>query len=271
MPEIKRAAADNAARDGVSTRELVDYWDERSTSYFKGVAGELSDERRGAWVRLFDALVEERPDGNIPRVLDLGCGPGFFSVIFAARGFEVSAIDMSAAMIERARQNLEAESLADRVECYQGDFTSLPFADNMFDLAVARNVTWLMRDPEAAYAEWLRVLAPGGKLLVFDANWYYYLASPEADAKRKACPKGDALEGWDEEAQATSDEEERCEEMTRKLPLSSVLRPAWDLETLARLGASSVRADEGVWRDLWTESEQVCYAYAPLFLVEAVK
>lgn len=259
------------ASNAVSTKELVDYWDERSTSYFKGVVGELSDGRRDAWEHVFDAIFGEWADGRALRVLDLGCGPGFFSVIFAVRGHKVTAVDMSAAMIGRARQNLEAESLAGEVEFHQGDVTTLPFDDNAFDLAVSRNITWLMRDPEGAYAEWLRVLAPGGKLLVFDANWYYYLFDSEVDAVRKACMEDNVLEGWDEEAQATSDEEKRCEEMARKLPLSSVLRPKWDLEVLTRLGISAVRADESVWQDVWTASEQAYYAYAPMFLVEAVK
>lgn len=259
--------ADNA----VSTRELVEYWDGRSTSYSKNIIGELSDGRRDAWEGMFDALLEKPSDGNSLRVLDLGCGPGFFSVIFAARGYDVVAVDMSTAMIERARQSLDEASLAHKVEFHQGDFTSLPFPDNSFDLAVARNVTWLMRDPEGAYAEWLRVLVPGGKLIVFDANWYYYLFDSDANEARRACQEGKVLEGWDKEAQATSDEEKRCEEMARKLPLSAVVRPAWDIDVLSRLGVSLVRTDEGVWRDLWTKSEQSYYAYAPLFLVEAVK
>ena len=255
----------------VSTRELVDYWDGRSTSYYKNITGELSDERRSSWERVFDALLAETLDGCQFRALDLGCGPGFFSVIFAARGYDVTAVDMSAAMIERARQSLQAAALAHKVEFHQGDFTSLPFPDNTFDLAVARNVTWLMREPEGAYAEWLRVLAPGGKLIVFDANWYLYLFDSDVDVARGACQDGKVLEGWDPAAQATSDEEKRCEEMARKLPLSPVIRPAWDLDVLSRLGASRVRADEDVWRDVWTKSEQTYYAYAPLFLVEAVK
>ena len=259
------------AKGTVSTQELVEYWDERSTSYFNGVEGELSDGRRDAWNHVLNGLLEKQVCDRTLHVLDLGCGPGFFSVIFAALGCQVTAVDMSAAMIERARQSLEAESLVEKVEFHQGDAASLPFADNTFDLAVSRNITWLMRDPESAYAEWLRVLVPGGRLAVFDSNWYLYLFDSEVDAKRRECVEGHVLEGWDEDAQATPDEEKRCEEMAKKLPLSSVLRPAWDLEVLTRLGASSSRTDESVWRGVWTASEQEYYAYAPMFLVEAIK
>ncbi len=128
-----------------------------------------------------------------------------------------------------------------------------------------------MRDPEGAYCEWLRVLKPNGVLAVFDANWYLYLFDLEIAEKRKSDMANNALEGWDEDAQATSDEEKRSEEIARSLPLSPVVRPAWDLEVLDRLGAADVVADENVWQRVWTENEHSYYASSPQFLVKAVK
>ena len=151
------------------------------------------------------------------------------------------------------------------------DLQSLPFPDDTFDLCASRNVTWLMRNPREAYAEWLRVLKPGGKLVAYDANWYRYLVNPEVAAKRAEDREANVLEGWDEDARATSDEEKRCEELARSLPLTPILRPAWDIETLNELGVAWCRADEGAWRRIWTESEQLYYGATPLFMVEAVK
>ena len=48
---------------------------------------------------------------------------------------------------------------------------SLPFDDNSFDCIISRNVTWTLLDTKQSYQEWLRVLRPGGKILIFDANW----------------------------------------------------------------------------------------------------
>ena len=258
------------------TEEIVGYWNGRATSYHNGVTGELKDNRRNAWERVLDAAVlpeitTAQLEGRSPRVIDLGCGPGFFCVIFAARGCTVDAIDTSESMLACARESLRAESLLDQVTLHRGDISTLPFPDNTFDIAIARNVTWLMRDPLATYREWLRVLAPGGKLLVFDANWYRYLVDADIDAARRADQDGNVLEGWDAESQATSEEERRCEEIAAKLPMTPILRPAWDVESLLQLGASSVRTDEDIWRLLWTESEQAYYSSSPMFLVEAVK
>lgn len=264
----------NAKSDGLMD-EIVDYWDGRATSYSNGVKGELSDDRAKAWWQVLERksmpiMEAVAATGRSTRVLDLGCGPGFFTVLYTRAGCQVDAVDSSAQMLNRAQTNL-AEALpgahASFLEC---DITSLPYADDTFDLAVCRNVTWLMRQPEAAYAEWLRVLRTGGKLLVFDANWYRYLVDEQVDAQRLADITSNTLEGWDEDAQATSDEEKRCELIATELPLTKELRPYWDLKVLQKLDAA-VRADEEIWRELWTENEQAYYSYAPMFLVEAVK
>ena len=256
--------------------EIGLYWDERAESYSNGVRGELRDARHMAWRRALDQvaagpIASARAEGRSPRVLDLGCGPGFFTVLFAEMGCRVDAVDASDEMLERARANVEAAAPGHSVSFYEGDVTELPFRDATFDVVACRNVTWLMRDPVAAYAEWLRVLRPGGSLAVFDANWYRYLVDPAVDVRRRADQQGRVVEEWSEDSRATTAEERRCEEIAAELPLTSVVRPAWDLDTLAELGAAHVRADEDAWRHLWTEGEKAFYASSPLFMVEAVK
>ena len=267
---------DAQQRGGLSLdAELVEYWNGRSTSYSNGVIGELHDERRAMW---WDALSKcagevldgARREGRTPRVLDLGCGPGFFTVLFSLAGCQVDAVDSSADMLVRARENARVYAPGASPTFGECDLARLPFADGTFDLAVGRNITWLMRRPEAAYAEWLRVLRTGGKLLAFDANWYRYLVDPATAAAREADMAGGAPEGWDEDAQATSAEEEHCERMALDLPLTYVLRPAWDAAILSALGAARVRTDERIWQEVWTASERSYYRATPMFLVEAV-
>ena len=256
--------------------EIGSYWDERAESYSNGVCGELHDGRRDAWQRMLERvssghLCEAVLCNRDARVLDLGCGPGFFSILFAEMGCMVDAMDASGEMLARARENVVVMGFDDRVRFHQGDVTELPFEDASFDIVASRNLTWLMRDPEAAYAEWMRVLCPGGKLIVFDANWYLYLVDPAIDAQRRADQEGREVVEWPENARATTAEERRCEVIAAELPLTPVVRPAWDLEVLPRLGASRAYADEEAWLSLWTESEQDFYASSPLFMVEAVK
>ena len=256
--------------------EITAYWDGRAQTYSNGVIGELGDERRHAWEAVLDEalgdlLANAQAEQRQLRVADLGCGPGFFAILLANKGSAVDAIDGSAHMLELARKNVQSHATAGSVTYCKHDLLRLPYPDGTFDACVSRNVTWLIRDPVAAYAEWLRVLRPGGKLVVFDANWYRYLVSPTVDFKRRADQSSTALEGWDDDSMATSDEEKRCELIAEELPLTPVLRPEWDVQTLRNLDVTRVSARKDVWRRLWTPSEQAYYASSPLFMIEVVK
>ena len=119
-------------------QEIGEYWDERAESYSNGVCGELSDNRRDAWQRaldrtLLDHIKEAALENRIPRVLDLGCGPGFFSILFAEMGCCVDAVDASHEMLERARVNARTMGVDERITFHQADVTSLDFKDGVFD------------------------------------------------------------------------------------------------------------------------------------------
>ena len=60
------------------------------------------------------------------------------------------------------------------------------------------------------------------------------------------------------------------EDIARRVPLSAIRRPAWDLERLRALGLDC-EAEEAVWRRVWSEEEKISFASTPLFLVRAVK
>jgi SAM-dependent methyltransferase len=103
-------------------------------------------------------------------VLDVGCGPGRLSVALAARGLEVTGLDLDPAMIERARSNAgKADLAANLVPTFTvGDVASLPFPDATFDVVVSTLSMHHWDDREAGLAEIGRVLRPGGRALVWD-------------------------------------------------------------------------------------------------------
>jgi ubiquinone/menaquinone biosynthesis C-methylase UbiE len=80
-------------------------------------------------------------------------------------------VDQSGNSAEATRRNAVAEGVADRVELHTGDMTSLPFADNSFDLIVSslaiHNISG-RAGREKAIDEAVRVLRPGGRLLIAD-------------------------------------------------------------------------------------------------------
>ena len=95
----------------------------------------------------------------------------------AQEGYQVTAIDCTAEMLAEAQAN--ARALAAQITWKLMDAQKLEFADESFDLVLSRNLTWVLEEPETAYAEWYRVLRPKGIMLNFDANWYRYLYDEE--------------------------------------------------------------------------------------------
>ena len=108
------------------------------------------------------------------RVLDLGCGSGVVSRAIAQRlGFagKVLGIDISPYLIAAAQRFSHAEGLSHAAEFRCGDSRGLGLADAAFDAAVAHTLVSHVDDPVAVLHEIARVLAPGGKVGIFDGDY----------------------------------------------------------------------------------------------------
>jgi len=92
------------------------------------------------------------------RVLDAGCGPGFYAEELLARGAEVVAVDFSEPMLELARKRLGPSIDVRRVDLRD----ALPFADAEFDLIVCPLVLHHLEDRLQPLREFHRVLRAGG-------------------------------------------------------------------------------------------------------------
>ena len=105
------------------------------------------------------------------RILDIATGTADFAIETlrtAAPDAHVTGIDISEGMLGVGRRKLAAKGLGHRIRLELGDSESLPFADDEFDAVTAsfgvRNFAHL----EAGLAEMLRVLRPGGKLVILE-------------------------------------------------------------------------------------------------------
>ena len=105
------------------------------------------------------------------RVLDVGCGPGFYVAELlsqvGATG-SVVGVDASPQTLALARRRTQGQ---DNVMLYQADATALPVADASFDRALSVQVLEYVADPAAAVAELHRALRPGGRLVIWDVDW----------------------------------------------------------------------------------------------------
>lgn len=240
-------------------------WTARADSYCQAINEELNCFKRQAWL---DLITAQAPDCGCPvEALDVGTGPGFFAIILSQFGWKVRAVDCAAGMIGHAQAN--ADHYGASAEFAVMDSHKLDYPDNTFDLLLSRNVTWSLHSPEAAYKEWSRVLRPGGRLLIFDSNWYRHQFDEAARAAKAADEK---------EARArfnckvfTEPDPELAETIYSALPLGRHSRPDWDMEELPRAGFKEVAADRDISRLIWDDWERTLYRSTPMFMITAVK
>jgi len=109
---------------------------------------------------------------NGSRVLDLGCGLGDDTFQIAERigaSGRVTGVDVSTSMIDEARRRAQKRGLS--IDFEVGDSQALRFESGTFDGVRAERMLMHVPDAERAIAEMARVLAPGGRLSVFDFDW----------------------------------------------------------------------------------------------------
>ena len=105
------------------------------------------------------------------RILDVGCGPGFYCSELAedvGPSGSVVGVDSSAPMLELASRRCAAQAV---VELRLGEVVSLPVDDDSFDAALCVQVLEYVADPSVALAEMHRALRPGGRVVVWDVDW----------------------------------------------------------------------------------------------------
>src|SRR5262249_35118845 len=96
------------------------------------------------------------------QVLDAACGPGLYLRELLERGAQVTAFDASQVMLNLARQEAAGRARVDRVAFGE----PLPYSDGAFDLIVCALAIHYASDRAAAFAEFCRVLRPGGAVVV---------------------------------------------------------------------------------------------------------
>jgi ubiquinone/menaquinone biosynthesis C-methylase UbiE len=148
-------------------RAVAARWDGEAATYDQQFDHQpRSPVERAAWDRVLHLIDGGRRGLD---VLDVGTGTGFLALELATRGHRVTGIDLSTAMLDRARRHASARSLP--VTFLPGDAERPPFPATTFDLLVSRHVLWSLSNPGAAVGTWRRLLRPGGRVAVVDGEW----------------------------------------------------------------------------------------------------
>lgn len=245
------------------------YWTGRASSYSKENRQELETNQHCVWRNCLAREIKGHFPGRAPeeiRVLEVGTGPGFFAILLCELGFDVTAVDLTPAMLEEAKKN--AGHLAEKIRFLEMNAEMLDFEDESFDVIVSRNLTWNLPHPCKAYVEWSRVLSREGIIINFDANWYAYLYDEEAQRAYEEDRFNSAECGIED--RNIGENFDVMEGIARRIPLSSIRRPAWDRKVLTRHGLLA-SVNETIWEEVWSEEEKINFASTPMFMVKAIK
>lgn len=116
------------------------------------------------WESFARGLLRLVPRG---RVLDVGVGEGEMTLLLSSCATELHAVDTDAEALQRLAQQAERRGVRD-LRCQLGRAEELPLPDASIDLVVLSQLLHLLEEPGRAVEEAARVLAPGGRLLVFE-------------------------------------------------------------------------------------------------------
>ena len=236
--------------------EVVHYWARRSEAFEQLRIREMQSSKKERWLEEIHRYLPQNA-GRL-RVLDLGTGTGFFAFLMAQEGHEVTGIDLTPEMIEGAEHTAGIYGLDVRFEVMDAEKPA--FEAESFDVLITRNLTWTLPHLDRAYKAWYKLLAPGGVLINFDAD--YCMA--EVDEEEEDLPAQHAHKFL------TDEMKEANRQIMMELSAYQMPRPQWDVQLLTEAGFEQIRIDMGVYRRIYQEIDEF-YNPTPIFTIAAYK
>lgn len=223
-------------------------------------------------------LVDAAGAGPDDTVLDVACGPGLVVGAFARVVRRAVGVDVTPAMLARARL-LTGEQGLGNVVWVVGDVPPLPFADATFSVVVSRFAFHHLRDPLAVLEEMKRVCRPGGRVAVADL-----LASPEPAKAANLDRMARLLDPSHVRALSFAELTALFHEAGLPEPSASFYRLRGELESvlsrsfpnpgdedvIRRMFVDSL-VDDGLGLDTHRKGRDICFAYPVAILVTLLR
>jgi ubiquinone/menaquinone biosynthesis C-methylase UbiE len=143
---------------------VPDFWNAAAAAFDEAADHGLRDLAvREAWRARLVSWLPPAP----ATVLDLGCGTGSLSLLLSQLGHRVTGLDLAEQMVDQARSKCAGTAVTFDV----GDASDPDIADASVDVVITRHLLWTLPDPHAALTRWIRLLRPGGRLVLVEGRW----------------------------------------------------------------------------------------------------
>jgi SAM-dependent methyltransferase len=188
------------------------------------------------------------------KVIDAGCGPGFFSMILLMLGHHVCSVDGAEGMLRHAEENIRSMGFSPDIRL--ADAVLLEnFQPDSFDAIVSRDVVWTLYDPAKAFSRWREVLKNGGKAVIFDGAYFRDYTSPRYHVLKLV---SGAIRLIIEPGYKKNNRTIKKENGFEELPMTKHDRPEYDRMLLETAGFSEIEIEPDYYRntpisvDFWT-------------------
>lgn len=163
-----------------ANRDLVedirDYWSRRAGTFDRAFGHRIAP---GPEAQAWSGPMRDHLGPAPQQVLELACGTGEVTRLVHDLGHHVTALDFAEPMLAVARAKHAGKP---RLRFLHADAGRTMEPEASHDAILCRHLVWTLTDPVAAFADWFRVLRPGGRLLIYDGNW----ATPQPTGRMAA-------------------------------------------------------------------------------------
>lgn len=264
---------DNLAKDNIKSQidnleeYVVDYWTRRVEDFSQVREHELESDMSIEWVNeimkhispLIKSEQEKDKDYKL-KILDVGTGVGYFAILLAQQGMEVTGIDLTPDMISKAKKLAKKHNTLVKYEVM--DAMNLDYANESYDVVITRNLTWTLPDVKKAYTEWYRVLKKNGILLNFDANYAKMHSLDKTLINEKTSKEPYGHQGM------TKELELKNAYIAKSMDIGKHMRPAYDVHIMDEIGFKNCIIDINMGKKILKEKD---IEEAPLFMIKAGK
>ena len=165
------------SQGGDLERQVRDYWDLDAATYDHSPGHDpQTPVELAVWAATLRRLLPPPP----ARVLDVGAGTGFLTLLLAREGYRVTALDLAPGMLAQLRAKAQRRSLS--IEIVEGNAAEPP--RDGYDAVVERHLVWTLPEPKSALEAWHRA-GPTGTLVLLESTWGSD-AGPEEQLRARA-------------------------------------------------------------------------------------